>query len=753
MTRDALAPGLPKSILEQYFSRVPFKINDQEKANWIDGLGELEDDNNCTYITLNMWKDYTRCLLFSLGDQKLFYSILQSVVSMAMTIPVATKIPKAMISKSQQCNDHIQPSKSSSFSNTKITIYQSLPAAAGLPSQKSNQSSAESKNLLTGPSSNTRKTFITSNNTSPNVTNCLRLSVLNLNQASAESTNPFSSTRKTFITSNNTSSNITNCLEQVLPHHVQKPERSLLSSQKITSDAQRRSRNKETNRFLEGRGSPRISISKKSLASDNQVEGSRYQQTNSLETVKAMHQGAGAALSLHVESNPRHSRRHKAGSTQISNMSAGLMIIIDRLKEMLKSRGAHGMLGLARCFRLMDIDHSEALSFSEFSKALRECEFTHLSDKDIHRIFEHFDADQNGYIEFSELMNIFRDPMNPRRRHFVHQAFQSIDVNHNGVLEVSDIIQTYHASQHPEVLAGAKSEDHIFREFLNTFDDDQQISLREWEHYYHNISAMIDDDDYFELMMRNVWHLHGEDTVEEIQNDVHATAEDARSIVSHEEGSNVKQVIQNKDKQTSKSAKHDGLIQFIRSSLRHDHGGIVRLWRSLCSRRNAQHQLIRWESVHDAFSENNIRLSLVAVQSFCDMVMEQEQQCGFVSVEKIIQALTGELSPLALAQVKDVYHQLVAKSTPGVLTPDIVIANYDAANHPEVRFGQMKTAQEVFQEFASSFDFTDVEKKGNDGPDLVITWESFYQYCCNLYWSCGDEAYFRVILESVFHDH
>lgn len=133
--------------------------------------------------------------------------------------------------------------------------------------------------------------------------------------------------------------------------------------------------------------------------------------------------------------------------------------------------------------------------------------------------------------------------------------------------------------------------------------------------------------------------------------------------------------------------------------------------------------------------------------------MEQEQQCGFVSVDKIIQTLTGELSQLALAQVKDVYHQLVAKSTNGVLTPNIVIANYDAANHPEVRFGQMKTAQEVFQEFASSFDFTDVEKKDNDGLDPVITWESFYQYCCNLYWSCEYEAYFRVILESVFHEH
>lgn len=31
----------------------------------------------------------------------------------------------------------------------------------------------------------------------------------------------------------------------------------------------------------------------------------------------------------------------------------------------------------------------------------------------------------------------------------------------------------------------------------------------EFRAYYTNISACIDDDDYFELMMRNAWHISG----------------------------------------------------------------------------------------------------------------------------------------------------------------------------------------------------------------------------------------------------
>ena len=35
------------------------------------------------------------------------------------------------------------------------------------------------------------------------------------------------------------------------------------------------------------------------------------------------------------------------------------------------------------------------------------------------------------------------------------------------------------------------------------------MTRKEWDAYYSNISNSIDDDDYFELMIRNAWHLPG----------------------------------------------------------------------------------------------------------------------------------------------------------------------------------------------------------------------------------------------------
>jgi calcyphosin len=35
------------------------------------------------------------------------------------------------------------------------------------------------------------------------------------------------------------------------------------------------------------------------------------------------------------------------------------------------------------------------------------------------------------------------------------------------------------------------------------------VTVKEFCKYYANLSSSIDEDDYFELMMRNAWHISG----------------------------------------------------------------------------------------------------------------------------------------------------------------------------------------------------------------------------------------------------
>lgn len=57
-------------------------------------------------------------------------------------------------------------------------------------------------------------------------------------------------------------------------------------------------------------------------------------------------------------------------------------------------------------------------------------------------------------------------------------------------------------------------------EFLETFEihhnvkngvaRDSKVTPDEWMEYYTNISASIDNDEYFQLMMNNSWNLKGD---------------------------------------------------------------------------------------------------------------------------------------------------------------------------------------------------------------------------------------------------
>lgn len=150
-------------------------------------------------------------------------------------------------------------------------------------------------------------------------------------------------------------------------------------------------------------------------------------------------------------------------------------------------------------------------------------------------------------------MATLQGELNDRRQQLVLAAFKVFDADGSGVIELNDIQQRYNADRHPAVLSGEKTKDEVFREFLDTFDGgekDGKVFPNEFIRYYANVSASIDDDDYFELMIRNAWHMSGGEgwsanttcrrvlvthadgrqTVEEVKNDIGISATNVEAI-------------------------------------------------------------------------------------------------------------------------------------------------------------------------------------------------------------------------------
>ena len=81
----------------------------------------------------------------------------------------------------------------------------------------------------------------------------------------------------------------------------------------------------------------------------------------------------------------------------------------------------------------------------------------------------------------------------------------------SGRVDWRDIVKAYDVTNHPDVRTGALSKEDASRAFMKSWDKngDCVVTREEFSEYYADISAVVDRDDYFELMMRNCWHLSG----------------------------------------------------------------------------------------------------------------------------------------------------------------------------------------------------------------------------------------------------
>jgi len=85
--------------------------------------------------------------------------------------------------------------------------------------------------------------------------------------------------------------------------------------------------------------------------------------------------------------------------------------LLDKVRAKLASRGARGIIGMGKQFKIFDDDNSRSLDVHEFKKAMKE-QMLGLSEQDIINIFNVFDRNRDGTIDYDEFVRVLRGPMN-----------------------------------------------------------------------------------------------------------------------------------------------------------------------------------------------------------------------------------------------------------------------------------------------------------------------------------------------------
>ncbi len=186
-----------------------------------------------------------------------------------------------------------------------------------------------------------------------------------------------------------------------------------------------------------------------------------------------------------------------------------IQTLLKDLKAKLLQRGAYGIRGLGRIFRILDDNTNHQLDAFEFKNGLMDYGFA-LTDQQAEQVIKFFDKDNDGQVHFDEFLRYLKGDINEFRRGLIMQAYDKLDINGDGTVTLDDVAKLYDASQHPDVLSGKCTPEQVYQEFMSMWDTQEAdgiVTRDEFIEYFRDVSASIDTDEYFKVMITNAWKL------------------------------------------------------------------------------------------------------------------------------------------------------------------------------------------------------------------------------------------------------
>ena len=199
--------------------------------------------------------------------------------------------------------------------------------------------------------------------------------------------------------------------------------------------------------------------------------------------------------------------------------------LVAHLRSNLVQRGPRGLMSIRRTFMLNDENGDKKIAFNEFEKMFKRYRFN-LSQVEINNLFNYFDKDGSGFIDYGEFVNGIVGDLSQFRKDILKLVFEKLNKEETGFITVGQLRECYNPRAHPLVRQGKRSEDEILGDFIDILEyhftllnekNDENVDVNEIKidfddfcDFYKTISVCIEEDKYFEILVLSVWGIKKE---------------------------------------------------------------------------------------------------------------------------------------------------------------------------------------------------------------------------------------------------
>ena len=186
---------------------------------------------------------------------------------------------------------------------------------------------------------------------------------------------------------------------------------------------------------------------------------------------------------------------------------------LEQFREIIISRGQKGIFIFQKILCLYDKEKKYEINYNKFNEIL-EIFNINMSKNYINNIFEYFDKENKGIINYDNLINELIGNISIQREILIKNLFDSFNKDKNNKISLNDLKKRFKAINHPNIKY--KTEREIYYDFVESIDifknykskydyNDGLFDYQEFFDYYREISMSIKEDKDFENLLNNCW--------------------------------------------------------------------------------------------------------------------------------------------------------------------------------------------------------------------------------------------------------